>query len=83
MNEKTKRASPRPALIYALKLLADNFEDIKLFHVKLWVGINDDLLVDGSLEAGNEGIFLAEQKLGYLGVDPERQPGAVHIVNIA
>lgn len=63
-------------------LLANNFEDVKLFHVKLRAGINDDLFADGALEVGNEGTFFAKQEFGNLRIDPEGQPPAVHIVNI-
>ena len=41
-------------------LLTNNFEDVKLFHVKLRVGIDNDLFSDGTLEVGNERIFLAK-----------------------
>ena len=35
------------------RLMAVNFKDIKLFHVKLRVGIDNDLLADAAFEAGD------------------------------
>ena len=64
-------------------LIVMDFKGIKLFHVKLRIGINDDLFVNGSLKVGNERAFFAKQKFGNLRVDSEGQARAAHIMNIA
>ena len=52
-------------------LLTVNFNDVKLFHVKLGVGINDDLFTDISFKIGYEHIFFTKEKFCNLRIDPE------------
>ena len=64
-------------------LVVVNFEDVELFHVKLRIGIYNDLLADAAFEVGDQGIFFSQQQLCYLRIYPQRQARAVHIMGVA
>ena len=64
-------------------LLAEDFEDIELLHVKFRIGVNDDLFADAAFKLGDQHIFNAQQQFGNFRIHPQREPGTAHVVGIA
>ena len=62
-----------PALLFL-----EDFQDIKLFQMKLRIGIHDNLLADNFFKAEDKMIFFSMEQFSHFRIDPDHDFDAIH-----